>query len=97
MIDRWNDPKPPVSVHFQEVEQGVREVTQLSGVVLSELIASNPNIDSPTYVAVRVNVECKGEMSKVQRRLSEVLTFGLVEMRGEDSGWINFSLKDGNS
>ena len=97
MIDRWNDPKPPLSVRFQEVELGLREVTQLSGVGLSELIASSSDSINPTYLAVRVNVECKGEMSRVQRRLSEVLTFGLVEMRGEDSGWINFSLSDGNS
>ena len=97
MIDRWDDPEPPASVRFPEVEQGLREVTALSGVALSELIASSSGEITPTYLAVRVNVECKGEMSRVQRRLSEVLTFGLVEMRGEDSGWINFSLGDGNS
>lgn len=96
MIDRWDDPTPPVSVRFQEVEEGLRQVAQLSGIALSELIASSSSSYKPTYLAVRVNVECKGEMSRVQRRLSEVLTFGLVEMRGEDSGWINFSLDNGN-
>lgn len=38
----------------------------------------------------RVYAECRGEYSESMKKLSYVLSFGLVRSSGYDSGWVEF-------
>jgi hypothetical protein len=41
-------------------------------------------------LSVRVTETCKGSYSSTVRRISRILSFGVIEFRGDTSGWVEF-------
>lgn len=46
-----------------------------------------------TSLAVRIISSCKGEYSETLAQLSYLFTLGIIDLGGEDTGWIDFDLK----
>ena len=50
-----------------------------------------------TYLSVKVLSDCYGKRGQLASNISRVLTLGLVQVQGFDTGWIDFTLHDSTS
>jgi hypothetical protein len=46
-----------------------------------------------SYVSIRVKSECKSENNQALENLSQLLSFGLEQLEGFNTGWIDFHLR----
>lgn len=95
VTDRLGDDLDPVAVGFPSRAQAIRAVVTLEGVPLSFLAQDEPEIlgHERGYLQARAVFLCKGSVNRTVAQLSQILTFGIVNVVESDSGWMDFSMQ----
>lgn len=92
--DLFHDDLPPEARSVKGLSQGFNYLQSIE-VPVSNIVGkrTKDHLESEkAYVSARVLSACKGSFSPTVRRLSQFLTFGIMDIRGSDSGWIDFYL-----
>ena len=90
--DLLGDTDLPVVERVTDVQKAIQLASGRSDLTLEWLTKGSEVASSslgPAYRG-RVYAECRGEYSQSMRRLSYILSFGLVRSGGYDSGWVEF-------
>lgn len=90
--DLLGDSEPPLVERVSDVPKALALATRRSDITWNWLSdgAKVSFDDSKQLFRGRVSAECRGEYSESMKRLSYVLSFGLVRSSGYDSGWVEF-------
>jgi len=90
--DLLGDSEPPIVERVENVPKALALATSRSDITWNWLSngAKSSFDDNKQLFRGRVSAECRGEYSESMKRLSYVLSFGLVRSRGYDSGWVEF-------
>lgn len=89
--DTLGDGDDPEERLVDDSEQALNKLRKLNPITL-ESIGVNNSDRSKQRISLRVIEGCRGSYSSALRRISKVLTLGVVDIRGTDSGWIDFPL-----
>jgi len=81
LVDVLGDGEDPEERSLQSEEDAL-EALRSSGLVPISLEGRK--------LSVRVTETCKGSYSSTVRRISRILSLGVIEFRGDTSGWIEF-------
>ena len=90
-LDQLGDEKPAEKRTLFSLEDALSTVSSIGN--LRPASFKEDNLKSATLRA-RVQLICKGEHSKTFTRITQFLTFGLLDIRGPDTGWVDFVLGD---
>lgn len=90
--DLLGDSEPPVVDRVIEIPKALALASNRSDISTAWLSKGAESVNSKVDRAFRgrVSAECRGEYSESMKRLSYVLSFGLVRSTGYDSGWLEF-------
>lgn len=88
--DILGDGEDPDEIVLPTIAEAHSRLMMISQVSLSDF--KNLKIEDSRYLSARVTESCKGSVSPTLRRVSQLLTLGLLDIRGVDSGWIVFPL-----
>lgn len=90
--DLLKDSEPPQVERVTDIPRALAMASNRSDITWSWLSdSSGPPFDDPRQVfRGRVLAECRGEYSESMKRLSYILSFGIVRSAGYDSGWVEF-------
>lgn len=94
-IDRFDDGNIPSVLSAGSREKGLalaRRSDEISLQFLSRNMTGERADNVPRYVRARVITDCRGDTGKTLRRLSYILSLGMIRTAGFDSGWIRFDL-----
>lgn len=91
-FDTLGDDDPPQTMSMPSRSEAIRAVSSLKKIDVSKLTGGDSRFLEPSsgYLSARVATECRGEYSRITRRISSALTLGMVEIGGLDSGWLRF-------
>lgn len=89
--DTIGDGEDPEERLVDDKSQALSRLRSLPPVSL-ESLGITESEKSKLRITLRVIEGCRGSYSSALRRISKVLTLGVVDIRGIDSGWINFPL-----
>lgn len=94
--DLHDDGNEPTARNLRSLQEVLSIASVVRGVSLEHIAAGAvDNLKTGrAYVSVRLSTDCHGSYNKTLARISGVLTLGMVEYGGFDSGWVDFSLKD---
>jgi len=90
-LDTLGDGEDPEERLVDKKEQGMLKLRELAPVTLESLKVDESD-RKPQRLSIRVIEGCRGSYSSALRKISKVLTLGVVDIRGVDSGWIDFPL-----
>jgi len=92
VTDRLGDDADPVSVGMPSRNDAVAATVRADNIPLSFLAREDTELLSHerAYLQARVVFVCKGGVNRTVAQLSQILTFGLVNVVESDSGWIDF-------
>ena len=96
MTDRMGDSIAPEITHVATIEEAFDAISTIKGVPLASIDSESKSSDDRDYVSVRLISDCKGEYSQVAKRISTILTLGLIKVGSFDSGWVDFELHSGS-
>lgn len=89
--DTLGDGDDPEERLLDDSEQALNKLRKLNPVSLESIGVTNSE-RGRQRISLRVIEGCRGSYSSALRRISKVLTLGVVDIRGTDSGWIDFPL-----
>ncbi len=97
VADRHGDESGPSTVGIPSRAEAVMSMITLEALSLEHLSRDETRLlsEKARYVQVRGVFSCKGSVNRTIARLSQVLTFGLVNVIDSDSGWFDFDLDGG--
>ncbi len=92
--DFLGDVDLPMTERVDKIDKAISKVSSVEQVSLAWVAkktkAEDVNVD-PKGLRGRVIVECRGNYSESVKRLSSVLSLGLIKTSEFDSGWVKFS------
>jgi hypothetical protein len=93
--DRHGDENDPVVVGVPERRQAVDATTTVDSLTLDFLARGDSDLVSQErgYLQARAVIVCKGSVNRTFAQLSQIVTLGLVNVKEEDSGWVDFPIK----
>jgi hypothetical protein len=97
--DRHGDESNPVVVGVPDRRQAVDATIAADKVDLEFLARGDAELASQeqSYLQARTVLLCKGSVNRTFAQLSQIVTLGLVNVKEEDSGWLDFPIKPGRS
>lgn len=97
--DRHGDESNPVVVGVPDRRQAVDATIAADKVALEFLARGDPEIvwQEQSYFQARAVLLCKGSVNRTFAQLSQIVTLGLVNVKEEDSGWLDFPIKPGRT
>lgn len=91
VTDLHGDIDGPVSNSFPTLQEAFDSFSQVDDFPISHLQRDDKEKND---LSVRIVTVCKGEYSETLAQLSYLLTLGLLDIGGSDSGWIDFDLNE---
>ena len=98
-IDRFYDDKQPISRTYELYDDAIAASTSVDNLSAAYLTSNKvPDLfekksqAATSYIRVRLTVSCKGADRDIGDWLSYLISFGGVDTRDEDSGWIEYTL-----
>ena len=94
VTDRLGDEADPVAVEIPSQKDAIVATVTAENLPLSFLARDEENILSHdrAYLQARTGFVCKGSVNRTVAHLSQILTFGIVNVVESDSGWMDFSV-----
>lgn len=79
---------------FDSPESAFQAFLSINGIDINELTFHSDEfkLSKRSYVSVRVMLSCKGEKDDLVGEVSRLLSFGIVKLNEEDTGWVDFRL-----
>ena len=95
VTDRLGDDVDPVAVGMPARKDAINAAVTVEGMPLSFLAQEEVELPAHDrgYLQVRLAFLCKGSVNRTLAQLSQVLTFGIVNVVESDSGWMDFPLR----
>jgi hypothetical protein len=95
VTDRWRDEEEPITVGIPARAEALRTVSSIEGVLVSELAEGDIKLmaSDQAYIRARTVYSCRGGTSRTLAGLSQILTFGLLNVVESDSPWIDFDMQ----
>jgi hypothetical protein len=92
--DRLGDDADPVAVGMPSREDAVNAAISAENVPFSFLARDESNLlgHEQGYLQARMIFVCKGSINRTIGQLSQILTFGILNVVESDSGWLDFSV-----
>ncbi|NMC63745.1 MAG: hypothetical protein GYA55_11335 [SAR324 cluster bacterium] len=93
--DTVGDKEDPESVGYESYQEALPSLLAPFQVSLDKLAEKEPEIlrEKKVYLSAQVVSACRGEVNLMLRRLSQFLSFGLLDLQDRSSGWIDFEIK----
>jgi hypothetical protein len=94
LTDKLGDDLDPVSVEIPSRKDAVMATVTAENLALSFLARDEQELLSHerAYLQARTVFVCKGSVNRTVGHLSQILTFGIVNVVESDSGWMDFSV-----
>ena len=94
LTDRLGDDVDPVAVEIPARKDAILSVVTAENLPLSFLARDELELLSHdrAYLQARTVLACKGSVNRTVAHLSQILTFGIVNVVESDSGWMDFSV-----
>ena len=95
VTDRLGDEVDPVAVEIPSQKDAIAATITAENLPLSFLARDEDDLLSHerAYLQARTVFVCKGSMNRTVAHLSQILTFGIVNVVESDSGWMDFSVR----
>ena len=92
--DFLNDAAEPEGQGYETYQEALAAMVSPVNVSLKQMFRENPAFaeEKKKYIRTRVSSACRGEVSPILRRLSQFLSFGLVDLQDRGSNWIDFDI-----
>ena len=92
VTDRLGDDADPVAVGMPSRSDAIAATVKAEDIPLSFLARDEAGLLSHerTYLQARAVFACKGSVNRTVAQLSQILTFGLINVVESDSGWMDF-------
>jgi hypothetical protein len=92
VTDRLGDDAEPVAVGIPSRSDAIAATVTAENIPLSFLAREETELLSHerAYLQARAVFMCKGSVNRTVAQLSQILTFGLVNVVESDSGWMDF-------
>ena len=92
--DRLGDDVDPVAVGVPSRKEAVNAVLTVENVAFSFLAGEDADLvgHERGYLQARAVFICKGSVNRTLAQLSQILTFGIVNVVESDSGWLDFTV-----
>ena len=92
VTDRLGDDADPVAVGMPSRSDAIAATATAENIPLSFLARDETELLSHerAYLQARAVFVCKGSVNRTVAQLSQILTFGLVNVVESDSGWMDF-------
>ena len=93
--DRLGDEVDPVAVEIPSQKDAIAATVTAENLPLSFLVRDEDILLSHerAYLQARTVFACKGSVNRTIAHLSQILTFGIVNVVESDSGWMDFSVR----
>jgi len=93
--DVVGDKEDPESVGHENYTAALSSLLAPFEVSLDQLAKREPEIlkEKKVYLSAQVVSACRGEVNPMLRRLSQFLSFGLLDLQDRSGGWIDFEIK----
>ncbi len=93
--DFLNDTSEPEAQGFESYGEGLSAMLSPIDLSFQKLGMQDPGMmaNRKAYLRVRATSACRGDISPTVRRLSQFLSFGLVDLQDKRSGWSDFKLE----
>lgn len=94
-IDQIGDGQIARTLQVRTIHAALRTVSSLRDLALITLGKDSEKImqSKSAYLSVRVHSDCKGDYNETIARISNLLSLGLINLAGFDSGWVDFRLQ----
>jgi hypothetical protein len=94
LTDRLGDDLDPVSVEVPSRTDAISAAVTAKSLPLSFLARDERDLlnHDRAYLQARAVFACKGSVNRTVAQLSQILTFGIVNVVESDSGWMDFSV-----
>jgi hypothetical protein len=94
VTDRLGDDVDPVSVEIPSRKDSIVATVTAENVPLSFLARDETGLlhHDRAYLQARTVFVCKGSVNRTVAHLSQILTFGIVNVVESESGWMDFSV-----
>ncbi len=94
VTDRLGDDVDPVAVEFPSRSDAIVAAITAENLPLSFLARDERELlrHDRAYLQARTVFACKGGVNRTVAHLSQILTFGIVNVVESDSGWMDFSV-----
>jgi hypothetical protein len=94
VTDRLGDDVDPVAVEFPTRSDAIVAAITAENLPLSFLARDERELlrHDRAYLQARTVFACKGGVNRTVAHLSQILTFGIVNVVESDSGWMDFSV-----
>jgi len=92
--DRLGDDADPVAVGIPSREEAISAAITADNVPMSFLAGDESELlgHERGYLQARTIFACKGSVNRTLAQLSQILTFGILNVVESDSGWLDFSV-----
>ena len=92
VTDRLGDDEDPVAVGMPSRSDAVAATVTAENIPLSFLARDETELlrHERAYLQARAVFACKGSVNRTVAQLSQIVTFGLVNVVESDSGWMDF-------
>lgn len=92
--DRLGDDADPVAVGIPSRGEAINAVVTAEDVPFSFLARDESELlgHEQGYLQARMIFICKGSVNRTLAQLSQILTFGILNVVESDSGWLDFSV-----
>ncbi len=99
VVDRLGDIEGPQLFHFSDLSQAVRRLGTIPEVPTTFFSQTTERSlkENTGYLSARYVTICKGEYSEALAQLSYFISFGLIDLGEEDTGWIDLPLDNSRS
>lgn len=93
-VDRHHDGEEPKEVILESKEKAIKGLTRIYELPLTFLADQDERLltSDDRYLSLKVSSQCLGEYSRTFRRLSSILTLGIVNLSGFRTEWTDFFL-----
>lgn len=93
--DRLGDDVDPVAVEVPSQKDAITATITADKLPLSFLARDEDDLlgHDRAYLQARTVFVCKGSVNRTVANLSQILTFGIVNVVESDSGWMDFSVR----
>jgi hypothetical protein len=95
LTDRWRDDEEPIAVGIPARTEALRTVSSVEAVSVRELADGDSRLllSDRSYIRARSIYSCRGGANRTLGGLSQLLTFGLLNVVESDSPWIDFDIQ----
>jgi hypothetical protein len=95
VTDRLGDEADPVAVEIPSRGDAIAATVTVDKLPLSFLARDEADLlgHDRAYFEARTVFACKGSVNRTVANLSQILTFGIVNVVESDSGWMNFAVR----